>query len=190
MIETLVELLKIGTIVSTQGLKGEVRVNPTSDFPERFTKKGWRWLQDKNNENTQKIYLLKGYQIPGKNLFVVKFKGIENCNDAEKLRDCKLFVEKNDLPELPEDEYHVSDLINLEVYHQITGENLGIITNLYVAGNDLLEVKLHKIPAGKKKPVKVLIPFVKAIVPVVNLEVKRIEINPPEGLLELNNESQ
>ncbi len=185
MIETQTELLEIGEIVATQGLKGEVRVNPSSDFPERFTKKGWRWLQGKNNENLSKIYLLKGYQIPGRNLYVVKFEGVETCNDAEKLRECKLLVEKKDLPNLSEDEYHVSDLINLEVYHQITGENLGIITNLYVAGNDLLEVKLHKQPEGTKKPITVLIPFVKAIVPVVNLEQKRIEINPPEGLLEL-----
>jgi 16S rRNA processing protein RimM len=186
MLETQTQWLQIGKIVATQGLKGEVRVNPTSDFPERFTEKGWRWLREKNNPQPRKIYLLKGYQIPGKNIYVVKFEGIDNCNEAEKLRDCQLLVEKNDLPELLEDEYHVSDLIDLEVYHQITGENLGIITNLYTAGNDLLEVQLHQIPEGKNKPVKVLIPFVKAIVPIVDLENKRLEINPPVGLLELH----
>ncbi len=187
MIETEIEWIEIGEIVAPQGLKGEVRVNPSSDFPERFIEKGWRWLRDKNNFNPRKIYLLKGYQIPGKNLYVLQLEGIENRNDAENLRGAKLLVEKSDRPELPEDEYHISDLINLEVYHQVTGENIGVVTNLFFAGNDLLEIQLHHQLTEQNKPVKALIPFVKEIVPVVSLAEKRIEINPPKGLLELNN---
>ena len=110
---------------------------------------------------------------------------------------------------MEEDEYHVSDLINLEVYHQQTGENIGVIIDVFTAGNDLLEVKLHQQPVvetkpvrdlsqisrkskrkkqktPKNKPVTIFIPFVKEIVTVVDISNQRIEITPPEGLLEIN----
>lgn len=202
------EWLEIGTIVSPQGLKGELRVNPSTDFPERFEEPGIRWLQRNENMPPEPVELLDGYQIPGKNIYVIQIEGVEDRLAAESLRGCKLLVEKSDRPHLEADEYHVSDLINLEVYHQNTGENLGIVTAILWAGNDVLEVKLHQQNFNEKntpdlsnisrkskrkkykpkpqKPATVLIPFVKEIVPVVDLEAGRLEINPPPGLLEIN----
>ena len=202
------ELIQIGTIVAPQGIKGELRVNADSDFPERFEEPGQRWLQYPDKTTPQIVELLAGYPIPGKNIYVIRLAEIEDRNQAETLRGCKLLVEKSDRPDLEEDEYHVSDLINLEVYHQLTGENIGLVTNIFSAGNDLLEVTLHKQPEieestdtdigkinrvskipkksnKKPKPVTVWIPFVKDIVQIVDLEAGRIEINPPEGLLEI-----
>jgi len=191
------DFIEIGAIVASQGLKGEVRVYPSSDFPERFEEPGLRWLQYPNSHNIQPIQLLQGRPLPGKNLYVLRLEGIENQEQAESLRGCKLLVEKRDRPQLEEDEYHVSDLVNLEVYSQATGELIGVVSDLFWAGNDLLEVTLHqplppledtsKYKKKEKKPVnKVYIPFVKEIVPIVNLEAKRIEITPPPGLLEVN----
>lgn len=204
------ELIIIGTIVAPQGLQGELRVKTDSDFPERFEQPGLRWLQTNPQQAPQPIKLLKGRSVPGKNLYIIRLEGIDNRNQAEALRGATLFVEKGDRPELEEDEYHVSDLIGLEVYHQETGENIGIVVNIFSAGNDVLEVQLHKQPeplpekklpdlskisrvskrkkikVKKPKPVTVLIPFVMEIVPVVDLESKRIEINPPQGLLNLD----
>ncbi len=218
------EWLEIGTIVAPQGLYGEVRVNPDTDFPERFEVPGQRWLLHPGKTEPKSIELLAGRYIPGKNLYVIKLAGVEDRNSAEELRDCKLMVQASDRPQLEEDEYHVLDLIGLSVFMQESGELVGTVVDVISAGNDLLEVQLHqgeeetginldlksKIPPGKfatqgnsnaprrerkppskfpqnpKSPKTVLIPFVRAIAPVVDLEGNRIEITPPEGLLELN----
>ncbi len=207
------EWLEIGTIVAPQGLDGEVRVYPNSDFPERFEQPGQRWLLRPGETEPQPIELLGGRYIEGKGLYVVELAGVEDRNQAEALRGCRLLVPQSDRPVLGEDEYHVLDLIGLEVFNQTTQEVLGTVVDIIPAGNDLLEVKLnHPQPtispttdqsndlsvtqvtkAGKKrklrqklsKPKTVLIPFVKAIVPVVDLEAGRIEITPPPGLLEI-----
>ncbi len=201
--------LEIGTIVAPQGLKGELRVYPNSDFPERFEEPGQRFLKRPSETEPQPVQLLSGRFVPGKGIYVVQLAGVENRNQAEELRDCVLLVPVSDRPSLGEDEYHVMDLIDLEVFNQLTGEALGIVVNVIPAGNDLLEVKLHKQPepaAAKPqaplptriskirkpkrqteiKPATVLIPFVKAIAPVVDLQNRRIEITPPAGLLEVN----
>jgi 16S rRNA processing protein RimM len=172
------ELLNIGKIVAAHGLKGEVRVYPTSDFPERFEKKGTRWLLRPNQSEPETITLIRGSYMPGKNLYIIKIEGINHRDQAEELQGCELFVKASDRPTLAEGEYHVLDLVGLQVFDQKTGESLGFVVDLLAAGNDLLQIELT---TGKK----VLIPFVEAIVPVVDLSQKRIEINPPVGLLDL-----
>jgi 16S rRNA processing protein RimM len=206
-------LLEIGIIVAPQGLKGELRVSSTSDFPERFEKSGKRWIQSPQGDPPQEIQLLTGRYIPGKNLYVIRVDGIDNRERAENLKGYKLFVEESDRPVLESDEYHVLDLIGLEVYNQLNSENIGVITDIFGAGNDILEVKLHRQPIyTEEKPIDlskvnriskihkvkpkaqktatVLIPFVKEIVPIVDLNKKRIEINPPPGLLDINLSSE
>ena len=118
-------------------------------------------------------------------------------------------VDKSDRPKLKKDEYHVSDLVGLEVYHQQTQENIGVVIDLYSAGNDLLEVRLHQQPEieaksnrdlsqisrrskRKKyrpksaKPLTIFIPFVKEIVPLVDIPDRRIEVSPPDGLIDIH----
>ena len=203
------ELLEVGTIVSPQGLKGELRVYPDSDFPERFTKAGNRWLQHPDTLAISKVELRGGRYLAGKKLYIIKLEGVEDRQRAEEFRNYKLLVDKSDRPKLDKDEYHVADLVDLEVYHQQTGENIGIVVDLYSAGNDLLEIKLHKQPEidiqpdrdlsqisrrskRKKykpkpnKPLTIFVPFVKEIVPVVDISNRRIEISPPDGLIDLH----
>ena len=203
-----IEWIEIGTIVSPQGLDGELKVYPNSDFPERFLLPGTRWLQDPNTENIEEIELLGGRYIPGRNLYVIALKGVNYRDQAEDLRDYKILVPKSDRPQLQEDEFHVQDLINLAVFHQHTGEKIGVVSDIYSAGNDILEVTLEQQPETaaapkadlsqisrrskrkkykpkKAKPATILIPFVLEIVPIVDIENKRIEINPPEGLLDI-----
>ncbi|MEH1823982.1 MAG: ribosome maturation factor RimM [Nostoc sp.] len=179
--------LEIGKIVSPQGLSGELRVYPVSDFPERFEVPGKRWLLRSGDTEPQPIELLTGRYITNKNLYVIKLAGVENCDQAEALRGCTLMVPASDRPQLGEDEYHVLDLIGLEVFMQVSGELVGTVVDIIPAGNDLLEVKLHESLGGDKKQKTVLIPFVEAIAPVVDLKSNRIEITPPPGLLEINN---
>jgi 16S rRNA processing protein RimM len=172
------DYLEIGKIVTAHGLRGEVRVYPNSDFPERFEEPGTRWLLRPNKSEPEAIELLHGRFLDGKGLYVVQLQGIHDRDAAEALRGCKLLVPESDRPQLEEGEFHVADLIGLAVYDQATQELIGTVQNLIPAGNDLLQV-------GRSQGQPVLIPFVEAIVPVVDLEQKRIEITPPPGLLDL-----
>ena len=177
--------LEIGTIVGPRGLKGELKVLSSTDFPERFETPGKRWLQASTELEPQPIELISGKAVTGKNLYIVRLKGIENRNQAETLRGYKLLVVDDKKPQLESEEYHVAQLINLEVYHQKTGELIGIVVDLFTAGHDLLEIQLKTDNQSEKKTQKVLIPFVYEIVPVVDIDNNRIEINPPKGLLAL-----
>jgi 16S rRNA processing protein RimM len=178
------EWLEIGTIVAPQGLHGEMRVYPNTDFPERFEVPGKRWLLRPGQSQPQPIELIAGRYIEGKNLYAIKLAGVENRNQVEELRGCKLMVRACDRPSLGEDEYHVLDLIGVSVFMQESSELVGTVVAVINAGNDLLEVKLHQ-PEESKTKKTVLIPFVKAIAPVVDLKAGRIEITPPLGLLEI-----
>jgi 16S rRNA processing protein RimM len=171
--------MEIGLIVAPQGLKGEMRVYPHSDFPERFEVPGERWLYGEDLQEPQSVQLQRGFYIPGKDLYVIKLANVDNRNQAEALRGKMLVVPVTDRLELDEGEYHVADLIGLQVFLQETGAEIGVVVDLMKMGTDLLVIK-----AGDKE---LMVPFVPSIVPVVNMVDRRIEITPPEGLLSLNN---
>jgi 16S rRNA processing protein RimM len=171
--------LEIGKIVAPQGLLGEVRVYPNTDFPERFLEPGQRWLKRSPQAEPEPIELLYGRYLAGKGLYVIQLAGVENREQAESLRNCQLLVPESDRLPLEAGEFHVLDLLGLEVFLQDSQELLGTVKDVLPAGNDLLEVQL----AHPQKQATVLIPFVEAIVPVVDLERRRIEITPPPGLI-------
>ena len=179
------ELLEVGRIVAAQGLRGELRVNPLSDFPERFTRPGPRWLRQRQGAITE-TRLLSGRQLPGKELFVIRLEGVEDRTSAEALVGQELLVPAADRPRLAKGEFHLLDLMGLEV-RQLTdaqasggdAKPIGRVRDLIHAGNDLLEVEL--LESGRS----LLIPFVQAIVPRVELAEGWIGITPPPGLLEL-----
>ncbi|HEY9699283.1 MAG TPA: ribosome maturation factor RimM [Trichocoleus sp.] len=175
--------LEIGKIVSPQGLKGEVRVYPNSDFPQRFEEPGKRWLLRSGAKEPEVLELVSGRYLNGKGLYVVKFAGITNCDQAEQLRNALMLIPESDRPQLEEGEFHVRDLLDLIVVDQASQETIGVVVDVLSAGNDLLQVKLQA--ADPDQPETVLIPFVEAIVPVVDLQQRRIEITPPPGLLDL-----
>ncbi len=174
--------MEIGSIVGAQGIKGEVKVYPNSDFPERFERAGERWLWGSQDLEPQSIRLEKGYEIPGKGLYVVKLEGIHNRSQAENLRGKMLLLPITDRPKLSVGEYHSQDLIDLPVFHQVTGVEIGIVTDIFTAGHEILVVTA---PMGEGKTTEVMIPFVTEIVPVVDLTNRRIEVLPPPGLIEL-----
>ena len=204
--------IEIGRIVAPQGLKGDIRVYPGSDFPERFTEPGKRWLLSPGQIEPRSIELLRGRYLPSKGLYVIELAGIENREQAEALRNSQLLIEQGDRPQLEVDEFYVPDLIGLTVINQLNRKVIGKVISIIFAGNDLLEVekistdtptiskvfednlqqksrKSRRIRHQKKtqspKSKNILIPFVKAIVPIVNFEQSIIEINPPEGLIDL-----
>ena len=174
------EWLTVGLITSCHGINGQVKVKSLSDFEERFLEPGDRWLQ-KGNEPPSKIELISGFKHPGKETFIVKLQGIITRNQAEQLKKFKILVKTDKLPKLKKGEFHLLELINLEVK---TLENnklktIGTVINLVNEKNNLIVIELLK---NQKK---VLIPFVKEIVPLVDVKNNFLMINPPNGLLEL-----
>ena len=167
----------IGKFVAPQGLKGDIRLKPSSDFPERFTRPGKRWIQ-KTNELPTEIKLNKGTLIPGKSIYVLSIEGISNRSSAEVYIGWKLVIPIDSRPNLSNDEYHYFDLVGLEARRGSDKTVIGYVTDLIKGGNDLLEIELVE---GKK----VLVPFVKEIIPEIKLKEKWLLINPPPGLLEL-----
>ena len=170
--------LMVGTVVGAQGLQGEVKINPASDFPERFTAPGARWLRKGHAGAPTELQLRKGRQLPGRSLFIVRFDGINNRTAAEALVGHELLVRADDRPQLEEGEFHLLDLVGLEARLSPEGAAMGKVTDLINGGNDLLELTTA---TGRK----VLIPFVDAIVPQVHLDHGWLLLTPPPGLLEL-----
>ena len=174
------EWLVVGLITSCHGINGQVKVKSLSDFEERFLKPGIRWLQ-KDNESPRKIKLTSGYKQPGKETFIIKFEGINTRDNSEQLKNYKILVKTNKLPKLKKEEFHLLELINLQVKSLENDELkiIGKVINLENEKNNLLVILLFK---NQKK---VLIPFVKEIVPLVDIKNNFLIINPPKGLLEL-----
>ena len=174
------EWLVVGLIVSPHGIKGKIKVKSLSDFEERFTEPGKRWIQ-KGNENPAELELTSGSKQPGKESFIISFKEINNRNQAENLREFKLLVKADDIPKLNQEEFHLTELINLKVkiFKKNQLQTIGKVINLQTEKNNLLVIKLFK---NNKE---VLVPFVKQIIPVVDINNKFLEINPPSGLLDL-----
>ncbi len=174
------EWLTVGLITSCHGINGQVKVKSLSDFEERFLKPGMRWLQ-KESEVPSKIELISGFKLPGKEIFIVKIQGINTRNHAEQLKKFKILVKANQLPNLKKEEFHLLELINLEVKTLENNELkiIGKVINLENEKNNLLVIELFK---NQKK---VLVPFVKEIVPLVDIKNNFLIINPPNGLLEL-----
>ncbi len=174
------EWLTVGFITSCHGINGQVKVKSLSDFEERFLKPGLRWLQ-KENEPPTKIELISGFKQPGKETFIVKFQGINTRTHAEQLKQFKILVKTDTLPKLKKEEFHLLELINLEVKALENDElrTIGRVIDLENEKNNLLIIELFK---NQKK---VFIPFVKEIVPIVDIKNNFLIINPPNGLLDL-----
>ena len=174
------EWLVVGLITSCHGIKGQIKVKSFSDFEERFLMPGIRWLQ-KDNEPPSKIKLTSGYKQPGKEIYIIKLEGINSRNNADKLKKHKILVKTNQLPKLKKEEFHLLELINLQVKTLENNELklIGKVINLENEKNNLLVVELLE---NQKT---VLIPFVKEIVPLVDIDNNFLVINPPKGLLEL-----
>lgn len=174
----LTDWLKIGKVVAPQGLNGEVRIYPDSDFPERFLEPGDRWIRKSPKDSPTLIHIVRGRHIESKNLYVLKFKGIDSRKDAEALRGHQLVVEEGDRPQLADGEFYMMDLVGLDVYDHSSKLKIGTVKRIASAGNDLLDIELLDVPKTQ-----VLVPFVEEFVPVVDLAQQRLELSPVKGLL-------
>ena len=174
------EWLIVGLITSPQGINGAIKVKSLSDFEERFTKPGRRWIQ-KENDTPRELELTHGFKKPGKESFIIKFKGINNRNQAENLKGHKVLVKVDSLPKLSKEEFHLTELVNLKV-KILENDQLNIIGKVIDLENEKNNLLIIQLYENNKQ---IFVPFVKEIVPVVDIKNKFIIITPPTGLLEL-----
>ncbi|MFZ4566520.1 MAG: ribosome maturation factor RimM [Prochlorococcaceae cyanobacterium] len=173
--------LVVGEVVAAQGLRGELRVLPSTDFPSRLTEAGPRWLRPRGDLSTppRPVQLLQGRPLPGRDLFVLRLQGVDDRSQAEALVRHELLVAADDRPPLQDGEFHVLDLQGLEVRLEPEATAIGHVRDLHHGGNDLLEIEL--VADGRR----CLVPFVEPIVPRIELAEGWLLLTPPVGLLDL-----
>ena len=171
--ENMEQFLRVGVISSTHGIRGEVKVYPTTDDPERFLDLE-EVILDTGREH--KILEIEGVKF-FKNQVILKFKGYDNINDIEKYLKKDLLVDREHAVELGENENFIADLIDMEVVTD-EGNVLGTLTDVIETGaNDVYAVKT---PEGKE----ILLPAIRDCILDVNVDEKRMTVHVMEGLLD------
>ncbi len=166
------DFLKAGVISSTHGVRGEVKVFPTTGEPERF-------------RTLKKVYLDTGrerirLEIAGVKFFkqfaILKFRGIDNINEIEKYRGCSLWVEREDAVPLEEDEYYIGDLIGMEVFTE-DGNKFGVLKDVMETGAN--DVYIVDTPEHGE----ILVPAIHDCILDVDIEEKKMKIHLLPGLI-------
>ena len=165
------DFLEIGQVVNVKGLKGEVKVNSYSEDPKRFEKIKNIILKQKGKEQEYEIEKVS-YT---KNQVVLKLKNVNTIEEAEKIRNSMILLNRNDLEELPENVFYIADLIGLEVYTE-NEEYLGKVDDIFNTKSN--DVYVIKDDLGKQR----LLPGVKEVIKEVNLEAGKIIVHLIEGL--------
>lgn len=165
------DLLQVGVITSTHGVRGEVKVFPTTDDPARFKKLKQVILDDGKQQMDLEIASVKFF----KNMVILKFKGIDNINDVEKYRRATLLVTRENAVPLAENEYFIADLIGLSAVSD-EGEELGTITDVLQTGaNDV-----YVVTTPQKE--EILVPAIRECILAVDLDARRMQIHLLPGL--------
>lgn len=168
------DLLQVGIITSTHGVRGEVKVYPTTDDPRRFRRLKEVVLDTGKEKMNLEIEGVKFF----KQFVILKFKGLDNINDIEKYRQKSLYVTRKNAVRLQRDEYFIADLIGLKVQDE-DGKELGTVKDVIETGaNDVYEVKMAD---GKS----LLLPAIKQCILNVDVENGTMQVYVLEGLLDL-----
>ncbi len=166
------EYLELGQIVSTHGIKGEMRFNPWCDKPE-FVKKFKTLYFDKNGEKGIKVISAR----PHGNMVILMLQDIDTVEKAQALKNTVLYMKRSDA-HLPKGTWFVQELFDCTVIDNNNGKVLGVIVDVSETGaNDVWHVKT---PKGDE----VLIPAIKQVLVNVDVEKGEILINPIKGLFE------
>ncbi len=168
------DLLQVGIITSTHGVRGEVKVYPTTDDPRRFRRLKEVILDTGREKLNLEIEGVKFF----KQFVILKFKGLDNINDIEKYRQKSLYVTRKNAVRLQRDEYFIADLIGLKVQDE-DGKELGTVKDVIETGaNDVYEVEMAD---GKS----LLLPAIKQCILNVDVENGTMQVHVLEGLLDL-----
>ena len=164
--------LKVGIISSTHGVRGEVKVFPTTDDVRRFGRLKEVILETGRESRILEIGGVKFF----KQFAILKFKGIDSINDIEKYRGCDLFVTRENAVKLKENEYFIADLIGISVEDE-TGVLLGELEDVIETGaNDVYQIRMTD---GRE----LLLPAIRQCVLSVDIEAGRMRVHVLDGLL-------
>lgn len=167
------ERFQVGVITSTHGVRGEVKVYPTTDDPKRFKRLKEVILDTGKEELILEIEGVKFF----KQFVILKFKGFDNINDIEKYRQKSLYVTRANAVRLRKDEYFIADLMGLTVIDEEDKE-IGVLKNVMETGaNDVYEITMND---GRE----LLLPAIKQCVLEVNVEEGFIKVHIMDGLLD------
>ncbi|MBB6432302.1 ribosome maturation factor RimM [Leuconostoc carnosum] len=167
-------LFKVGTIVNTHGIRGEVKIMAITDFPENRFKKGVE-LQIDTKQGLVPMTVQSSRLH--KNMWLVLFEGITNINEIEKYKTDDIYVASDERQELEDDEYYYDEIIDSRVV-DLTGNVIGIVSEIMTTGaNDVWVVKREGQPDA-------LIPMIDDVVKSVDVDNKLITIDALEGLLD------
>ena len=168
------DLLQVGIITSTHGVRGEVKVYPTTDDPRRFRRLKEVVLDTGREKLNLEIEGVKFF----KQFVILKFKGLHIINDIEKYRQKSLYVTRKNAVRLQRDEYFIADLIGLKVQDE-DGTELGTVKDVIETGaNDVYEVEMAD---GRS----LLLPAIKQCILNVDVENGMMQVHVLEGLLDL-----
>ena len=165
------DLLQVGVITNTHGVRGEVKVFPTTDDVKRFKKLKQVILDTGKEQLELEITQVKYF----KNLVILKFKDIDNINDVEKYKGKSLFVTRKNAVKCEKDEYFIADLIDMKVV-TAQGEEIGTIADVLQTGaNDVYVIKRQ----GKKE---LLLPAIKECILKVDMKERVMQVFVMLGL--------
>ncbi|OED48609.1 ribosome maturation factor RimM [Leisingera sp. S232] len=163
-------LICVGAIAGSFGVRGEVRLKSFCAVPEEI--EDYSPLSNEDGSQSYSLTITRSI----KNGFAALLGGVETKEDADALKGLRLFARRDQLPQLPDDEYYHTDLMELEVY-DTGGTLLGTVKSVQNHGaSDLLEIH------GPGLQSTVLLPFTLEAVPTVDLSQGRIIADPPDGL--------
>ena len=166
------KLLQVGVISSTHGVRGEVKVFPTTDDVRRFKKLKEVILDTGREQLHLEVESVKFF----KQFAISKFKGIDNINDIEKYKGKSLLVDRKHAVKLQKDEYFIADMIGLNVITE-DGEKFGELKDVLETGaNDVYIIE--SLQHGE-----VLVPAIKQCILDVNIEEGYMKIHLLEGLV-------
>lgn len=167
------DLLQVGVVTTTHGVRGEVKVFPTTDDPKRFKRLKETVLDTGKEQLVLEIESVKFF----KNMVILKFKGYDNMDDVMKFKQKSLYVTRKNAVRLSKDEYFIADLIDLTVYDEEDKE-LGTIVDVMSTGaNDVYVIDMMD---GRE----LLLPAIKDCILQVDMENRKMKVHVLEGLLD------
>ena len=165
------QFFQVGVISSTHGIRGEVKVFPTTDDASRF-KKLKKVLLDTGRERMEmEIQSVRFF----KQFVIIKFKGIDNINDVEKYKGKSLFVPRENAVRLEKDEYYIADLIGMDVFTE--EGRFGTLRDVMETGANEVYI------VDSDEHGEVLIPAIRQCILEVNAEENRMKVHLLEGLI-------
>lgn len=166
------DMLQVGVITAAHGVRGEVKVFPTTDNPARF-KTAQKLVLDTGKERLPlRVSNVKFF----KQFVILKFEGFDNINDVEKYKKCPLLVSREEAVPLEEDEYFIADMIGLSVVTE-EEESFGILKDVMETGaNDVYVIDSERYG-------EVLVPAIKECILEVDIKAGRMKIHLMDGLI-------